>query len=93
MVLSEQQLRERQRELTDTTQAVLNLDEGSAAHLLRYCNWLVLSLAAGCLAVVAVLPVQTVLLIAGIRIEHKKNGLAMQAACRRRQACLIINPA
>ncbi len=39
LVLSEEQLKDKQRELTETTQAVLNLDDGSAAHVLRYCNW------------------------------------------------------
>ena len=39
VILSEQQLRERQKELTETTQALLNMDAGSAAHLLRFCNW------------------------------------------------------
>lgn len=39
VVLSEDQLRERQQELTETTQAVLGLDAGSAAHVLRFCDW------------------------------------------------------
>ncbi|DBA71150.1 hypothetical protein WJX79_002426 [Trebouxia sp. C0005] len=39
VVLSEQQLKERKHELTETTQAVLNLDEGGAAHVLRHCSW------------------------------------------------------
>ena len=39
VVLSEGQLRERQQELTETTQAVLGLDAGSAAHVLRFCDW------------------------------------------------------
>lgn len=39
VVLSEDQLRERQQELTETTQAVLGLDAGGAAHVLRFCDW------------------------------------------------------
>lgn len=39
VILTEEQLRVRQQELTETTQAVLGLDEGSAAHALRHCNW------------------------------------------------------
>lgn len=39
VILTEEQLKSRQQELTETTQAVLGLDEGSAAHALRHCNW------------------------------------------------------
>ena len=39
VILTEEQLKSRQQELTETTQAVLGLDEGSAAHVLRHCNW------------------------------------------------------